>query len=236
MSTAFVQSDATLVNGSSGTTIACTLPSVVAGNLICLMAGMGAGELPATIADDQGNDYGSPSSPLVTSSGVGIWAAYNVTGGTTVITVTWTNANAQRVIVAHEVSGCAKANAFVAGAAQTEIAQAVGTDVATSGAFTPPAGSYLFAALYDVTGDPNVTFSPGTGFGAFRESTQPDTGTLAFASVDRVIATSASLEATFSYANLGGGNTWTAVILGAAFASAGIGPLLAGQRHHVVRP
>ena len=139
--------------GAPGTTTTCTFgSSVTTGNtVICAAAGGPDATATWTLSDTASNTYTSSETYYTdTTSNYRLRSSYSqgVTGGFTVVTVTWSTSVTGKDIVCHEVSGVSASpgDGYV-GQYQTSVAS--GTDTVSSTAITTTAnGDYIFGASY----------------------------------------------------------------------------------------
>ena len=109
MSAAHVQSATPVTDidpGPTGPPI--TLSGVVAGNEIVVWGSWGTSDATPTCADDKGNPYSSAQGKTwdgTNTQGLCGFAGKATTGGTVVITVSWTGSKAYRTVFAEEKSG-----------------------------------------------------------------------------------------------------------------------------------
>jgi hypothetical protein len=159
--------------GSTGTasaTFTITLPNVVSGNAIHVVAANN-NIVSFTGCADGVNSYTSIGvvNDATDSRGVQHWYANNVTGGTLTITVTQGGAGTQMAGMAAEIgttSGYDASATIPANGGAYQATPGTGTNAITTGNFTPSVQPGLMHAFVYTTGTPYTLLSVGTGFTA----------------------------------------------------------------------
>lgn len=205
MAHAFVQENNNFFFGG-GTTGTVTMTGVVTGNVLVLgiywNAAAGATTLNS-VTDDKGNTYTLLDNVTNNDAVNGATAyAWNVTGGTVVITATFSNTTwAEGEMWCHEANGFGTSDPLDVHAALAVVSVSAGTDAVTSGAATTTtAGEYIFGVTVSAS-VPVGGITAGTGF-TLRETNQ-----LRGTSENQIQGSSGSIAATFSITNL-----WVSVV------------------------
>ena len=195
MAHAHVQSRGSRAEGAATTIALAFVSNVAAGNLIRIGVGWEGTTKTCTVADSLGNTYTSilKTSDTTDDQSSQIFYAKNIAGGACTVTATFSVSAAFRRLVMHESSGADTAAPLDGSNGQWEVTPGTGTDGCNSLAITPTANNALIWGFGQDTGgaDPLVA---GTGY-----TLRVGAGSGGFAiGEDRVQATAASIEATFT--------------------------------------
>jgi len=116
----------------------------------------------------------------------------NCTGGSTVVTITFSQTTTTREVIAHEIAGVATSGSQGGHTGQFQATPGTGTDAVTSGSITTSVnGCYIFGTTTGGLGGSIIT--AGTGYTA-----RFNAGGNNHASEDRVQASAGSIAATFT--------------------------------------
>lgn len=179
-------------------TASCTLNGVGAGNAIILLA------LSFTTGYSVTDTNGTPVEDVSKSGGiasyrVSIWSVLNANAGTHTFDLASGSTNS--AIHAWEISGLATSSAFDKSSTDTGSG---GTASSGSTATTSQADELIIGCVHAA----NTTFSAGSGYSDFQESTE-STFFQSFASEAKIVAATSTYQADFPYA---GSPNWSAAV------------------------